>query len=364
MSATPTYADHVPAAPDLDSALAEAAVEFTTRIVDLNLLRVGLRSNLPDFAGFDFFTRFREAGDPGDSVDFWVDCIDLDRSPVAEATLRALADDTFRAKRFRSGFYLTSYFGSPAWLVTRGNRFAVFGRGLERTVWPYFVKHILTAYAADHGLLHLKAAGVTDAAGRVSLLFGRGGAGKTVLLSRACAEGMRFLSNTHVLVKEGTAYGIPSAMRVREDAFFGPLIRRQGLAAHLEEGEFMADPAQLFGSAEDSGHVTNLCVVDFRPDRPFGIRPLDDEDAYDFLEQFSFAVSAYGLKDDLLAHHAGDFAPYVDSYRRMKQSLRELVTTSRAFHINMDMEDKVMREAVLVELSGSSPAITESGRLQ
>jgi len=335
---------------DLDEVL--SGVPLTTRIVDLNALRIGLRTNVPDFAGYSYFTRFADAADPEAApVDFWLDCVDLDHTPVDERTVRRLADDTFRGKRFSSGFYLTSYFGDPAYLVSRGSRFAVFGRKLEKTVWPYFVKHILTVFGAEHDMLHLKAAGFTDPEGRGTLLFGRGGAGKTVFLASACGAGMSFLTNTHVLLRGEQAYGVPSSMRIRDDDLFGPFIRAGGVEPHLEAGEFVADPARLFPHTADSGRVANLCVVDHRKDLPFGVRTLDDDDAYDFLEQFAFAVSAYGLKDDLLAHYGGDFERYVQAYARMKAQLRALVAATRTFHVNMDMLDSGMRDEVLALLS-------------
>jgi hypothetical protein len=338
--------------PDLDEILTRADVPLTTRIIDLNVLRIALRTNVPDFAGYSYFTRFADTQDTtSEEVDFWLDCVDLDHSPVDEQALHDIADQTFRGKRFRSGFYLTSYFGAPAYLVSRGNRFAVFGRQLERTVWPYFIKHILTAYGADRQMLHLKAAGFTDPAGQTTLLFGRGGAGKTVFLASACGTGMSFLTNTHVLLRDTQAFAIPSSMRIRNDALFAPLIREGGLDSHLEADEFMADPARLFPRTTDTGTVTNLCIVDHRKDRPYHMTPLNSDDAYDFLEQFAFAVSAYGLKDDLLAHHNGDFHQYVQSYARMKTQLRTLVDTTRTFHINMDLLDPHMRAEVLTHLS-------------
>ncbi|TDB91384.1 FomB family phosphonate monophosphate kinase [Actinomadura sp. KC216] len=345
----------LPPVPELDELLDEAGADLTARVVDLNLVRVGMRSNLPDFAGYSYFTRFVRDGAP--SADYWVDCVDLDRTPVDEARLNDLADRTFRGQRFRTGFYLTSYFGAPAYLVSRGSRFAVFGRRLEKTVWPYFVKHLLTAYAADNGLLHLKAAGFADAGGQGTLLFGRGGAGKTVFLATACAEGGAFLTNTHALLRGRQAHGVPAVMRIRDDACFAPLIRNAGLEGHLEDNEFKADPARLFRTTVDSATVRSLCVVDYRPDRPYGIRELSAAQGHDFLEQFAFAVSAYGLKDDLLAHYDGDLDPYLEAYSRMREQLRDLTERCSIFHVNMDMLNPAMRDEVLgTVLGGGLPS--------
>jgi hypothetical protein len=326
----------------VDRLLAAAGVRLTSRVVDLNLVRLRLSSNVEDFAGFGYFTRFADGGD----ADYQVDCVELDHVSLDERELAPLVDRSFRGDRFRSGFYLTYYFGEPAYLISAGNRYVVLGRRLERTVWPYFVKHLLTVFAADQDLLHLKAAGFGDRAGGATLLFGRGGAGKTVFLAAACAEGASFLTNTHVLLRGALAYGVPAAMRVRPDACFAPLIRHDGFAEHLTAGEFRADPAALFGSHTDRATVRNLCVVDHRPDRPFGIRRLDSERTFDFLEQFAFPVSAYGLKDDLLAHCGGDLDRYTDVYARMKAHLLALVEGAQRLHVNMDMLDPAMRADV------------------
>ncbi|MEV7010658.1 FomB family phosphonate monophosphate kinase [Streptosporangium sp. NPDC051022] len=339
--------------PEIAAAVARAGVELRPRIVDLNVLRLEIATNIADFAAYSAFTRFAPEGT---GSDYRLTCVDLDSDPRAEAILAPLADDTFRAARFRTGFYLTSYFGPPAHLITRGREFFAAGRQLERTVWTYFVKHILTIFSADTSTLHLKAAGFADPSGSATLLFGRGGAGKTVFLASACQAGMSFLTNTHVILDGHRASGIPSAIRVRDDASFGELIRAGGLAPHLEQGEFQANPTTLFAHSVDEATVRNLCVVDYRPDRPAGIHPIDPERCYDFLEQFAFAVSAYGLKDDLLAFCGGDFDRYTEIYAAMKERLRVLVTQCLLWRVNVDMLDPTARREVLDTLTAGARA--------
>lgn len=351
---------------EVDAALARHGVVFTDRVVDLNVLRMRLRSNAPDFPGYAYFTRFADPTGPGaHTADYRVDCVDLDRAAEAGALLddtllAGAVDDTFRAKHMRAGFYLTTHFGDPAWLRIRGRHLRLCGRRLERAVWPYVVKHLLTVHAADTGTLHLKAAGFVDPHGGATLLFGRGGAGKTVFLAGACEGGMAFLTNTHVLLDGDVAYGVPSAMRIRDDACFGPLIRRGGLSAHLERGQYTVDPARLFAASRDTAVVRNLCIVDWRPDRPTGLRELPVDTCYEFLEQFAFPVSAYGLKDDLLAHVDGDLDRYTTVYAAMKQQLRRLVSNCRLWLANVDMLDPVRRRDVLATLS--TPARADATR--
>jgi hypothetical protein len=319
-----------------------------SRVVDLNLLRVRLSSNLPEFDGFSYFSRFLADDQP---VDYEIVCIDLAHSDVDPAALEPVIDRSFRGKRFRSGFYLVHHFGAPAYLITRGRRFYVFGRALEKTVWPYFVKHILTVFSLDHGFLHLKAGGFVQSNGSATLLVGRNGGGKTVFLTQACLAGAEFLTNTHVLVRDGVAHGVPSAIRVRDDPCFGDLIRRHALRRHIESGDYVATPQELFPSrTTDSAAIANLVVVDFHPNVPFEFEEVSPAAMAAFLEQFSFAVSAYGLKDDVFAHCGSDFTRYTASYLAMKSSLDELVRASRCIRVSADMLDPVIRQHTLDRL--------------
>lgn len=324
----------------------------SSAIIDLNLLRVRISSNLARFDGYAYFSKFVEAPSGTEVFDYEVVCVDLAEDPVDLELVRPLVDRTFRADRFRSGFYLTHHFGPPAYLVTRGNRIHVFGHDLHRLIWPYFVKHLLTVFAVDHDLVHLKAAALVQPQAGATLLFGRGGGGKTVFLTAACAAGARFLSNTHVLTRGDTVYGVPSAMRVRRDGCFGELITRGRLERHLEAGEYRVDPAVLFGGeALTEAPVRTVCIVDYRPDRPFRCDEVPVEDFAAFVELFGFAIGTYGLKDDVLAHLDGDFGRYAAAYGGMKARMSSLLSNSRRLYVNADMLDPAVRDTVLSTLA-------------
>lgn len=316
------------------------------RIVDLNLLRVEIASNLEEFAAYSYFSKFRTGEDS--SADYRVVCVDLDRDDIPIHSYASQSDPTFRGKRFRSGYYLVHYFGDPAYLITINRTFYVFGRSLEKTVWPYFVKHILTIFATDHGFLHLKAAAFELPGAGATLLIGRNSGGKTVFLTQACLAGAKFVSNTHTLVKDETAYGIPSAIRIRRDQCFGHLIDQRQLTAHMEPGDYLADPVMLFdGPGVGRSPVRNLVIVDYNPQRSRGLTCISPAATETFMDQFSFAVTTYGLKDDLLAHHGLDFDLYISSLERMRRQLTELVGASRCYRANIDMLDKNARSAAL-----------------
>ncbi|MFF7879078.1 hypothetical protein ACFZDM_33195 [Streptomyces californicus] len=139
------------------------------RHADLNLLTLRILSNREEFDGYAYFSRDAPAGT---AADHEIVCVDLDRDPYNPKVLRALSDRTLRANRFRSGYYLNHIFGEPAYLITKGRRSYVFGRRLERTIWPYFVKRVLTDFAVDQKYLHLKAAGFTLDDGSATHLVG------------------------------------------------------------------------------------------------------------------------------------------------------------------------------------------------
>ncbi|AUY53122.1 FomB family phosphonate monophosphate kinase [Streptomyces sp. CB01881] len=319
----------------------------STSVVDLNLIRIRLCSNLESPPARSYFTRF--AADDA-AADFEIRCYDLDRDKVDVEAVRHLVDSTVRAKRFTKGYYRGPYFGDPVYLVTRGRTFHVYGRSLEKLVWPYFIKHILSVHAAENGLLDLKAAGFT-LNGDGTLLFGQTGGGKSVFLAQACLGGAQFLSNTHMLVRGVTAHGVPSAMRVRRDACFGELIDRHRLPRHIEEGEYISSPEILFGKpATNSAPVRNIVIVNSRQDTPAGFHQVDPGTALPFLDQFGLGVTTYGLKDDLIAHFGYDVQRYAKHYNTMQKTLAGLCENARCYVSNVDMMDPSARAAVLSDL--------------
>ncbi|WP_063747485.1 MULTISPECIES: FomB family phosphonate monophosphate kinase [Kitasatospora] len=322
----------------------------STRTADLGLLTLQVTSNLEHFDGHAYFAR--DAAE-GTRPDYRVDCLDLDRDAFDPAEVAALADDSLRARRFRGGYYLSHIHGEPAYLRTDGSRAYVFGRRLERTVWPYFVKRVLTDFAADRGYLHLKAAGFALGGGRATLLVGPNGGGKTVFLSQACLAGARFLTNTHVLVREGVAHGVPTSVRIRRDDRFGPLIDRHGLTPHLESGDYLAPAELVFGGRPvDRAVVRNVVVVDYNPRGRVGVEEIDPATAETFLSQYAHAVTTYGLKDDVLAHQGRDVAAFSRVLGRMNRQLAGLVCSARCFRVNADLRDPAVRDAVLERLAG------------
>jgi hypothetical protein len=317
------------------------------RVVDLNLVKVRICSNVEDFPAFAYFPRYSAPDVP---ADYEVHCIDLDRDPVRLDDIIGRTDATLRAKRFRAGYYLVHYFGEPAHLITVGRTFHVFGRALQRTVWPYFVKYILSIHAADNQLSHLKAAGFAYGGG-ATLLVGGNGSGKTVFLTQACLHGGRFITNTHALLRDGVVYAVPTSIRIRRDPIFQPLIAGRDLVPHMEEGDYLTSPQSLFGDAsQDSAPVRNLVIADFNARAAAGLEEIPPADAVAFTSQFGSALTVYGLKDDMLEHHGRDFHRFTAMVGDDDRRLNELAHSVRCYRANVDMTDEGQRDAVLKTL--------------
>ncbi|MEU6718628.1 FomB family phosphonate monophosphate kinase [Nonomuraea sp. NPDC046802] len=335
---------------DINDALRDMQFK-SAKVLDLNVLRARLRFNSDDSPAYGYFSQFAS---PDATVDFEFTCVDLDQDPLDEAMLARLSDSTIRSKRFRSGYFRGAYFGDPAYLVTRGRHWYVFGRSLEKIVWPYLVKQALNVFALESGYLHLKAAALGHPDGGVTLLVGQAGSGKSIFLVQACQNGARFITNTHTMLRDGIAYGIPSALRVRNDECFGGLIEQRNLAGHLVGGEFLASPDLLFSDATMmSGRVRNIVLMNYQDNNRTRFERISPEKAILFLEQFALGVTVYDLRYDLIEHLDRDVEGYVSAYERMKVEIAALCRGSRCYLANVRMQDPDVRTAVLDELSAA-----------
>src|ERR1700754_111430 len=324
---------------DFTSYVRENVAVATDETIDLGPLSFRLISNVPAFPALHYFSS--ESRNPLHSkpqFELW--CISLKASEIDRDYLSEQVDRTYRGNSFLRGYYVTDHFGGPVYLVTRGQHYFVFGENLELVVWPYFVKHFLMRQALDTGALHLKAAAL--ALGHVgTLIIGRGGAGKTVLLTQLCQGGARFVTNTHSLVKDDYATGVASSMRIRTDSLLAGLADKQGSMPAIRPNEVVIDPYRVFeANRGETVEVRNLCIIDFRGRGCHTIANLSEQEAYDYAEQFSLAMNVYRLEEDLLDFYRGDYRQFSQVYHDMKRQLEELIRRSRCYYLSVDVFDR------------------------
>ena len=335
---------------DYSSPAGHAMPIRSRRAVRLGPVCIDIRSNEPDFKGFRFFSGSCEPQRLGSSAvepDFTLSLCNLNLDgPWPRDELARQRDNGYRARRMSAGYYLTDHFGAPAYLVTRGRHYWIFAEDFEPILWPYAVKYLLTLYSMEHTLLHLKAAGVA-VEGQGALLVGRGGSGKTVLLSHLCRAGAQFLSNTHALIEGRRLVGIRTGMRVRRDGFFAPIIAARRLSTGVNTSEYTVDPAlDLQWSSVESAPVGSICLIDYRGTARREIREIDRDVLFDYMEQFSLALNVYGLKEDLLDALGGEVSRFSVQLSQMRGQLRGLINGSRCYYLSCDAADSANLEVI------------------
>jgi hypothetical protein len=333
---------------DPDSSLGTTVQIRSRRTVHLGPMRVEIRSNEPNFQGFRFFSQYCESQTADDNLpDFTLTLCNLALdAPWSRKELALQRDSSYRAGRMAAGYYLTDHFGAPAYLLTRGRHYWIFAEDFEPILWPYAVKYLLTLYSMEHNLLHLKTAAVA-LDGQASLLIGRGGSGKTVLLNHLCRAGAQFLSNTHALVDGLKIEGVQTAMRVRADRFFAPIIAARGLSPSVKPAEYTADPVQDLGwSSAVAAPVGSVCLVDYQGPGRRVIREIDRDIMFDYMEQFSQAVNVYGLKEDLLDAVGAELPRFSLEMSRIRTRLRALIDRCRCYYLSCDTADLANLHAI------------------
>lgn len=322
----------------------QAVVDVT---IHLGPLRFRLVSNMPHFPAPKYFSAKSQNVYANEKVDFELWCVSMSVSNLSPALVLPHIDLTYRGKSFADGYYVTDHFGAPVYLVTRGRRYYVFGEDLERVVWPYFVKFFLMLHTLQTDSLHLKAAACSvGSAG--TLLLGRGGAGKTVFLTQLCLHGARFVSNSHSIIKDGYIHGVASSIRVRPGYWYEELTSTVKGEPALKPGELIIDPYDAFVvDTSQPPAVRNVCILDFKQPGLHIIQPLSRQEAYDYAEQFSFAINVYRLEEDLLDLFDGNCQKFSQVYSKMKSELRCLIRQSNCYYISSDMLNQTYRKEVL-----------------
>lgn len=294
----------------------------TDMLVDLGPLVLRIVSDVPDFSVMSYFSstaRPTASATPGREPDAEVWCV-----TTRDAPGHWPIDQTARARGFLKGYYVTDHAGPPMQMVSSGRRIVLFGPRPERIVWSYVVKWLLSRHAIASGAIFLKGAAFT-LDGRGVLLVGRGGAGKTVMLTELCHRGAGFVTNSHALVMGTTLQGVRTSMRVRR----GPgTADRVGAATRpaLDSGQVVVDPTELFGAGPaDPVPLGHIAVVHFRGPEWHHVAPLTPEEAYTVLEQFGLGINVYRLEEDHLDDLDGDYHAFAAAQSALCLRLRQLV---------------------------------------
>lgn len=317
-----------------------SAVWVTDELVRIGPLTVRIVSDVPAFPALRYFSRLVRTplSPPGETTtkhsDFELWCVSRVDLQFDNET-GCPVDQTSRAKGFRSGYYVTDHFGPPVVSITRGRRVYLFGRELQGLIWPYYVKYLLQRHAVATGGLFLKAAAI-EVDGAATLILGRGGAGKTVMLTELCRRGAGFISNSNTVVAQGAVAGVASSLRFRPGPWLDRL--RVPTAPAIDPSEVVVDPLDAFPVwAMDPVPVRHIVVADYRGSTEHLVKKLSQTEALNIMTQFGLGLNVYRLEEDLLDDLAGDYRAFAQAHKEMHERLRELVGNCDAHAVSTDV---------------------------
>lgn len=317
-------------------------------VVDLGYMTFGVRTNLPYLPGGDLVYHRAATSQEFNACAYRVNLHqagDLDDSEVT--WLAQNRTDSFRAKRFETGFYVTHHFGVPAYLFSYGAEWWVVGTDLSKLLWSYFTKVILTIEAERTHGLHLKAASI-EIDGQGVLLVGRGSAGKTALAKHICERGAHFVCNTHCIIDQtGWVTGVRSPLRVRRDEVFAERIDTLAPRSHMDPREFAFSSDDLFGICKDRTKISKIFIVDFQSKSKSIIKKISALHTLNFMRTFSLPIPTYGIKDDVLSWLGGDHGDLFEVLSSIDAKLASLVETTDSFYVSMDLSRQENWEALL-----------------
>lgn len=312
----------------------------TDQVVRVGPLTVRIASDVPDFPALRHFGRAAHtpAGTVAD-VELWC----LERTDPGLP-----ADTTARARNFAAGYYVTDHFGPPVCVSSTGNRIVLTGERLDRIVWPYIVKYLLLRHTTTAGSVFLKAAAVA-ADGAATLIIGRGGAGKSVLLTGLCRYGATFITNSHAILTDSTVHGVASTMRMRPGRWLDQTDPAGTAAtAALEPGERLIDPFDTFAHHADTAvRLRAVWIADFRAPHEHDVRRLPSDEAFGVAEQFAWGLNVYRLEEDLLDLCGGDYRAFAVAYGRMGAQLRAMTDGCPVYRVRSDVHVAANRDRLL-----------------
>ncbi|MFJ8159108.1 hypothetical protein [Streptomyces sp. NPDC094468] len=308
----------------------------TDQVVRIGPLTLRIASDVADFPALHYFSRVARMPDATvPAVELW--CLSHTDAGLS-------ADTTARARNFASGCYVTDHFGEPVRMSSSGNRIVLVGEHLERLVCPYVVKYLLLRHAATTGGLFLKAAALSAGEG-ATLIVGRGGGGKSVLVTGLCRNGdATFITNSHVVLADGAVQGVASTMPMRP----GPWLDQTASTAALDPGERLVDPYDAFPRhARAAMPLRAVWIADFRAPGEHDVQLLPPEEAAGIVEQFALGLNAYRFEEDLLDLCGGDYRAFSAQYGRMRAQLHAAVTTCPTYRVRSDVQLTANRDRLL-----------------
>ena len=220
------------------------------------------------------------------------------------------------------GAYIGHHIGRPMHFKYIDNRNIAFAHeDPDKIIWCYIIKFVLTIYAIEKNILHIKG-GAVAYKGKSFLFLGRGGSGKTEIIRRLCKNGASFMANTHILVDQSFACGIKSNLRIRE-----------------EEGDSYYTVEQLYSNNVCDGWlpIGGIFWVKYRDDKIAFIKKLSPLCAFHNLRWFTEAIANWEMKEDIADYLNSDPLVFAKQLINIDHNIEAMCKNHPTYYLNLDI---------------------------
>lgn len=236
-------------------------------------------------------------------------------------------DTSYRAMQMKRGIYLGHNIGDKCYLKIDGKNIYLYSEKKERyqqILWNFVLKYIFTKVALDNDVLHAKGLLLKNKEGRLFVLFGKGGSGKTSLAKKLSCFGCTILSNTHCFIKGKYVWGVDSWIRERTE-----------------------DNIQIFQFNNDinedtllDGIIDQQFILNYNKEKIYKCYELNKSDAFYYLDNYAAAINNYDLKEEVWDYFSNEFSQRMSYFKKEETLLKNITDYSRIYYISVDIMEE------------------------
>ena len=251
-------------------------------------------------------------------------------------------DKTYRGIQMSKGIYLGHHVGNPCIMNIRGNDLSFFtknSRDYASLIWSFAVKYIFTKVALENSLLHMKGTLLKKPNGKLILLFGRGGSGKTTMSRTLERYGFTILSNSHCFLKNNYVWGVSSWTKERQEGSC--------------ESEYQYKRARMVTCLMD-GICHDYYIIDHNNQGELIYRALPQYLVYYYLRSFSCAICNYDLKEEVWDYFGNSFCDKIEFFLTEDMCLKEFTMNNSLKYLSADIFNDTLLEELVEIFMGDS----------
>ncbi len=227
-------------------------------------------------------------------------------------------DNTYRSKQMRKGIYLGHNIGLPCNIKISDKNIYVYSdefskEDYKKVFWNFIIKFILTEASIKKHAIHFKGTLIKSPNGKLIVLLGRGGSGKTTIANELINYNYKLLSNTHCIYKEGYIWGIDSWLRIRN---------------HDSTEHYLLNP---FQNNTIEGTLDKLVIVEYNNLGNYFEKEINKNEFSNYFKFFSSAIINYDLKEEIFDYCSNDIFDFIKILNEEDEIISNIYKSSIKF---------------------------------